>query len=135
MALTRDLASKLGRDLPDIADDEYSEDEDEDEEDRHSSSGITYGLFRLTYLELSLERLPSSASRETMKRHSEDDDSDSSDQALDLAALRRSRLQHPGTISMFEAADKEKGTSGIAEKVRDMFDLPAAEKFITGRHP
>jgi hypothetical protein len=47
--LIRDLASKLGRDLPDIDDDEYSEDEDEDEDDRQSSEGITYGLFRLTY--------------------------------------------------------------------------------------
>lgn len=45
----QDLASKLGRDLPDIADDDYSEDEDEDEDDRQSSEGITYGLFRLIY--------------------------------------------------------------------------------------
>jgi hypothetical protein len=82
-----------------------------------------------------MERLPSSASRETMRRHSEEDDSDSSDQALDLAALKRSRLQHPGTISMFEAAEQGTEPAGIAEKVRDMFDLPAREKFITGWHP
>jgi hypothetical protein len=82
-----------------------------------------------------MERLPLSASRETMKRHSEDDHSDSSNQALGLAALKRSRLQHPGTISMFEAAEKGTEPAGMAEKVRDMFDLPAWEKFITGCHP
>jgi hypothetical protein len=129
MLLTRDLASKLGRDLPDIDDDEESEDED----DRRSSGGIASGSAWLI-AESSLERLHSNASRETMKRHSDSDESDSSDQALDLAALKRSRLQHPGTISLFESANEHQD-EGFVEKVRDMFDLPASEKFITGCDP
>jgi sterol 3beta-glucosyltransferase len=64
----------------------------------------------------------------------DDDDSDSSDQAFDLAALKRSRLQHPGTISMFGSVSDQGQGAVQAEKMRELFELPSAEMIKTGWH-
>lgn len=66
------------------------------------------------------------------------DDSDSSGRQLDLAELRRSRLQNPGKISMFGTSSErrsrkdEEDAQSNAEKARELFDLPETEKIITG---
>jgi hypothetical protein len=79
---------------------------------------------------------PSSGGSTAQRRLSED--SDSSGRQLDLAELKRSRLQHPGKISMF-GADPERVTRAAnedahshAEKARELFDLPATEKILSG---
>ena len=64
------------------------------------------------------------------------DESDS-DQALDLAALKRARLSNPGTISMLgsispRAGQFEDEDALSAEKVRKLFELPSTEKIING---
>lgn len=68
-------------------------------------------------------------------QHGESEESDS-DRALDLAALRRSRLQNPGKISMFGSISGRKidddDDLASAEKVKKLFDLPSTEKIITG---
>jgi hypothetical protein len=68
-------------------------------------------------------------------RHGEGEESDS-DRALDLAALKRSRLQNPGQISMFGSIASrnvdDDDDIASAEKVKKLFDLPSTEKIITG---
>jgi len=72
------------------------------------------------------------------KRH-DSDHSDTDSEALDLSAIRRARLQHPGTISMFGSIsargagkDAEDEVTANEENLRNLFDLPASEKIITG---
>jgi hypothetical protein len=71
-------------------------------------------------------------------RRRKDSDESDSDQPHDLAALKRARLQNPGTISMFGSFSERDGkgvdddASANAEKIRKLFDLPSAEKIITG---
>ena len=66
------------------------------------------------------------------------DDSDESDQALDLAALKRARRENPGTISILGSLKLTDGSleddeaKSNAEKAKQLFDLPSTEKIITG---
>ena len=67
------------------------------------------------------------------------DESDGTDNDLDLAGLRRARMQHPGTISMFGSfSDKamkdapDDGQDTASTKLRKVFELPEEEKILTG---
>ena len=77
------------------------------------------------------------SSAETIREHS---DSDSSDQALDLAALKRARRENPGTISILGSLSGTDGNleddeaKSNAEKAKELFELPSTEKIITGRY-
>lgn len=68
------------------------------------------------------------------------DDSDGTDEALDLAALKRARKENPGTISMVGSLSSTDGKLGEdeakanAEKVKELFDLPSTEKIVTGMY-
>lgn len=76
------------------------------------------------------------SSAETIREYS--DDSDSSDQALDMAALKRARGENPGTISILGSLAGTDGKLGDdeakanAEKAKQLFELPSTEKIITG---
>jgi len=67
------------------------------------------------------------------------DGSDGNDSDLDLAGLRRARMQHPGTISMFGSfSDKamkdapDDGQETASTKLRMVFELPKEEKILMG---
>jgi hypothetical protein len=94
--------------------------------------------FRHVASSIRLERT-SSGSGDSFKARAEGDDSDGNDSDIDLAGLRRARLQHPGTISMFGsfpeipgAADDEDDPQDAGAKLRKLFDLPLEEKILTG---
>jgi len=131
-------ASKLGTDLTDI-DDEDEEEESSDEEDLHSSRGILTRFLSFFSSLASSMRLKRDSSADSIGLQRQlSDDSDSSGRRLDLAELRRSRLQHPGKISMFDTASERKSrkdeedAQSNAEKARELFDLPETEKIVTG---
>ena len=74
------------------------------------------------------------SSAETIREYSDSD----SDQALDLAALKRARRENPGTISILGSLSGTDGkleddeAKANAEKAKQLFDLPSTEKIITG---
>jgi hypothetical protein len=79
----------------------------------------------------------SSASGDSLRERDLGNDSDGSDHALDLAALRRSTLPHPGTISMLgrvssRLAKEDTEVVPDADKLRALFDVPDSERIDAG---
>ena len=130
--------------LPDIEHPGYSDEEDDDgEEDLHSDSRGTVddllSRIELVASSIRLQRTSSGSGDSFRDKRHDSDHSDTDSEALDLSAVRRARLQNPGTISMFgsisaKGAGKDAEDEGTAneDKLRKLFDLPASEKIITG---
>jgi hypothetical protein len=83
--------------------------------------------------------VPSPASSIRSFKARPDGESDGNDSDFDLSELKKARLQHPGTISMFgsfsEKAvkdDFEGGPEAANAKLRKLFDLPEDEHIVTG---
>ena len=84
---------------------------------------------------LLLKRRDSGSSESFRAAKHESDDSDTSDQALDLSTLKESLAQHRGTFTMLDEFSDRPGEAiedNNWEKIRAIFDLPASEKIITG---
>jgi hypothetical protein len=69
-------------------------------------------------------------------------ESDGNESDFDLSELKKARLQHPGTISMFGSFsdtaikdDFEGGPKAANAKLRKLFDLPEDEHIVTGIEP
>ena len=130
--------------LPDIEDPGYSDEEDDDgDEDLHSDSrgngGRSFAHIDFVASSIRLQRTSSGSGDSFRDRRHDSDHSDTDSEALDLSAIRRARLQNPGTISMFgsisaKGVGKDAEDEGTAneDKLRKLFDLPASEKIITG---
>jgi hypothetical protein len=133
-------------DLQDL-DDEDEEDSGE-ETDRPSSRGTSPPDKRIL-LSSNADRRSFPASSIRLKRTSSGSgdsfkarpggESDDNDSDFDLSELKKARLQHPGTISMFGSFsdtalkdDFEGGPEAANAKLRKLFDLPEDEHIVTG---
>jgi hypothetical protein len=132
-------------DLPDIEDID-DDDESDAEEELYSSRGKLRSCTSVSHIDhrfvlassIHLQRTSSGSGDSYKEKRHDSDDSDSPDQTLDFAALKRARLKNPGTISMFGAISEREGnldddSNAASEKIRKLFDLPAAEKIINGK--
>jgi hypothetical protein len=84
-----------------------------------------------------LQRNSSGSGDSFRDKRQDSDESDSSEQVINLTALKRARLQNSGAMSVFgvisgydQGPDDNAATN--AEKLRDLFDLPVDENIATG---